>query len=181
MRLLETAAGMDHGMPDMDYLRIPEFRKVIQRYLDVKPGAFFEASFQADQFATSKDLLRKRDELLFAGWDFVSGPDTPVYLMIFADLELLVELVEPLQEVVGKGLADRFSRLLQSLPNCELPFQTIFHLEPTTMLPVHWQRLLRVLEAKGVSVKLHEIPLTPSTQHDLGAIQQLLRDNSTQR
>lgn len=181
MRLLETAAGLDHGMPDMDYLRIPAFRKVIQQYLDTNSDAFFEASFQADQFATSKDLLRKRDELLLAGWDFVSRPDTPAYLKVFAALERLVEEDEPLQEVVGKGLADRFSRLLQSLPNCELPFQTIFHLEPDTLLPVHWQRLLRVLAAKGVSVQLHEIPQAPSTHHDLGAIQQLLQDNSTQK
>jgi len=181
MQLLETAAGMDHRIPDVDYLRIPEFRKAIQRYLELNPDAFFKASFQADQFATSKDLLQKRDELLLTGWNFESRPDTPAYLKAFIGLEQQVEADEQLSSIIYKGFASRFSRLIQMLPDCVLPFQTVFHLEPLDLLPVHWQRLLQVLRSKGLTVHPHEHPREYSPHHDLGVVQQLLRDNSAGR
>lgn len=180
IQLLEIACGNDNNPADMDYLRIPRFRKVARQLLEKDPGVFFGASFQSDQFATSKDLLKKRDELILAGWNFENEPDTPPYLTVFSQLETLIEADEQIQYVLSTGFADRFSRLLKQLPTVEIPFQTLIHVEPLHLLPVHWQRLFRVLEQKGI--KIQALPHHPEADtSDLQKIQQLVCEKNTSK
>src|SRR5690606_1245436 len=70
LRLLESLFGLEGSPEDNNYLRIEAYRQVLRQYLETDSEAFFQHSFEADQFATASDLLDRRDELLLAGWDF---------------------------------------------------------------------------------------------------------------
>lgn len=180
MQLLETACGLDHGAPDMDYLRIPLYRKAIVKLSGEQPHLFFSRSFASDQFATSRDLLQKRDELILSGWDFRREPEMPTYLAVFADLEKIIASDETILELISQGFADRFSRLLAAIPHTELPFQTLVHVEPAELLPIYWQRLFAVLAAKGLKIEAQEHK-SEKGNRDLQTIQEILREKSTRK
>src|SRR4051794_21477040 len=70
--LLETQLGL--GGPEV----VPAVR--MAQYLArlrtiVEPGVFFEASFEADAWATARCLLEWRDTLVASGWNGKAIPD----------------------------------------------------------------------------------------------------------
>lgn len=178
LQLLEGYLGLQQITRETDYLRVEEYRQAIRAYLDKAVGeVFFRNAFLADPFAVAAELLSRRDELLLAGWDLRSDTVMPPRLACLAGIE------EGLREggfPLSVGFAERLTSVLYILPYRYCPIDRIALVEPRNLFPVHWRRLLAILEEKGVEVVEHVLlpewldrsPATGDT--DLRRFQRLL-------
>lgn len=179
LRRLETNCGLAAPPTPIDNLRIEQYRQVLLAYLadaDVPP--FFQASFQADQFATAADLLSRRDELLLAGWNFDYSADLPPRLAVMAGLELVLQSTADVH--LSPGYADRFCRLLEILPHRHHAVASITLIDPAKVLPAYWQRLFQLLQEQGVEL-LHTEQPAIFGDGDLQQAQRALTGQLTQR
>lgn len=151
LHFLEAHLGLQGHPSDDEYLRIEQYRQAIRRQLESWPGTFYQASFEADQFATATDLLQRRDELLLAGWDFRLDDALPERLRCLAHLE---QLIREGQGGLGlsAGYAGRFDAVLKALARRPLPADAIVVNEPMELLPAHFQRLFVLLKEKGIHI-----------------------------
>ncbi|MCB0558541.1 MAG: PD-(D/E)XK nuclease family protein [Lewinellaceae bacterium] len=147
---LEAHLGLLGHPSDDEYLRIEQYRQAIRRQLQSASGLFYQASFEADQFATATNLLERRDELLLAGWDFRPDESLPERLHCLAELE---QILRQGALSLSPGYAGRFTAVLEALPRRQLPLETIFVNEPLELLPVHFQRLFTLLREHGVDIR----------------------------
>lgn len=146
LQLLEGFLGLQQPEREVEYLRIEQYRQALRHYLDQHPEPFFAVSFAADPFATAGELLKRRDELLLAGWDFSRSDGFPPRLSCLADIEKLL----PERDLqLEPGFAERFSAVLNVLPRRHLPLEEIWLIEPIELLPVCWRRLLSALEQRA--------------------------------
>lgn len=152
LRLLESLFGLEGSPEDNNYLRIEAYRQVLRQYLETDSEAFFQHSFEADQFATASDLLDRRDELLLAGWDFSIGENMPVRLKVLAKIETLLKNKNGLDA----GFSERFLAVELALQTKSNPFEKIYLVEPLDLLPHHFQRLLEEFSRKGATVAATE-------------------------
>ncbi len=145
--LLEAAFGMGGHSPDNEYLRIGQYRQVLDNYLEQHPDVFFRASFEADRFATTIELLQRRDELLMSGWDFTFQAEMPERLKCLAAIEQSIR-----QEVPDflPGMADRIHAVLETIGKRRHPLSKIIVNEPLDYLPLAYRRLLNRLREDGV-------------------------------
>ncbi|TAK43147.1 MAG: hypothetical protein EPO28_06380 [Saprospiraceae bacterium] len=162
LHLLETHLGLSGHPDDIEYLRIEQYRQALQCHLKNYPGAFFQKSFEADQFATATELLGRRDELLLAGWDFTSQADTPPRLRTIAGIETLFQPAgdAPAPLTLSPGFASRFCEVLDALDHRRHPFLEIWLNEPLELLPGHFQRLFRKMAATAARPTLRQLPFT---------------------
>lgn len=149
---LESRLGLLGHPSDDEYLRIEQYRQAIRKHLQSSSGSFYEASFEADQFATATNLLERRDELLLAGWDFQAEAALPQRLRCLSELEALLQGGEGGLRL-APGYAGRFAAVLEALPRRRLPVEAIFINEPRELLPSHFQRLFALLEELGAEVR----------------------------
>lgn len=170
LRYLETVWGLPDAPKDNEYLRIEQYRQQLGRYLNTEPRAFFSASFKTDPFAVATDLLKRRDELLMAGWGFQVHQDTPQRLKTIAGLE---SRLEKSTEGLAPGFADRLTRIIEATASWQPAIQKLTCHEPQKLLPVGIQRLLRALSNQGVSLEWKTVP-EPSGDSDLSRLQQHL-------
>jgi hypothetical protein len=176
LSLLETYLGLDGHPDNIDFLRIEQYRQAVISWQSGSPAvrssersedpelasgqqsavlseanilkqAFFQKSFEADQFATAAELLSRRDELLLAGWDFEIKENTPIRLKTLAEIEAIFHQNETAETSITltPGYADRFVEVLKTLDFREHPFTEIRLNEPFELLPCHFQRLLKKL------------------------------------
>lgn len=169
---LESHLGLLGHPSDDEYLRIEQYRQAIRAQLQSCSGLFYEASFQADQFATATNLLERRDELLLAGWDFQMEENLPERLRCLAELE------HTLRENQGglslsAGYAGRFAAVLDTLPRRQLPLDALFLNEPIGLLPLHFQRLFALLGKQGADIRQLPDP-EPRGNTDLARFQRAL-------
>ena len=174
---LESHLGLLGHPSNDEYLRIEQYRQAIQQQLLSSEVRFYQPSFEADQFATATNLLERRDELLLAGWDFQLEKGMPERLRCLAELEQLIRDKEE-ELSLSAGYAGRFSAVLVALHRRQLPVDTIFINEELPLLPIHLQRLFRLLADKGVNIQPLPSPL-PEGDSDLAHFQSALLSNSS--
>ena len=146
----ESQLGLVHPSRDNEHLRIEQYRQALLTALENDSNVFFSASFEAGPFATTMELLQRRDDLLLAGWDFVYTEGMPERLQVIAAIEQILaesEVQFPL------AYADRFAEVLRNLPNRTLQIQQFFHHEPLELLPFYLQELFKLLAAKGIKIQ----------------------------
>ncbi|MCB9323684.1 MAG: PD-(D/E)XK nuclease family protein [Lewinellaceae bacterium] len=174
LRFLERHLGLAHPQRDTEHLRIEQYRQALLTYLEDHPDVFYKASFEASQFATSQELLARRDELLLAGWDFEVEHDPPIRLKVLAEIE---QSFAGLPRQLTADYADRFVKVMEKFGAGKLPVSTIFHLEPMELLPVHLQRLFAGMTEQGI--KISHIPWPEiSGDSDLAIFRKSLVDPS---
>lgn len=180
LQLLEDYLGLGGYQDNIDYLRVEQYRQAIIRLLDSDGEAeksekqtpfFFQKSFEADQFATSAELLSRRDELRLAGWDFKCPEDTPDRLATLAAIENIFiqekerekgreeEDARPL--FLSPGYADRFVEALKVMDERALPFTEIRLNEPFELLPCHFKRLFKKMSESGLRPPIRQTAEAP--------------------
>jgi len=172
LNTLENYLGTSGHRNDTAYLRIEQYRQVVEQHLALHPEPFYQASFAADAFATAHDLLQRRDELLIAGFTFTAVTNLPARLQVMVELE---ELLRAQQEIrLHPGLADRLTGLMQLIPDRSLPIRGITCVEPEHLLPVAYRRLFAQLRQAGVQFHFPE-PEVAQGATDLQQLQQLIQ------
>jgi ATP-dependent helicase/nuclease subunit B len=146
---LEDYLGLSGTLPVDEYLRVEQYRQVIEADLKAQQNRFYSASYAADAFATAQQVLQWRDELLLSGWDFTPMEDMPERLATIAALEKrLRELPKPLCQ----GLADRWHQVCLAIPQRKQPFTHIVIQDPARITPRIITRIFGLLSAQGVLV-----------------------------
>ncbi|MFZ3579931.1 PD-(D/E)XK nuclease family protein [Virgibacillus sp. DJP39] len=153
--ILETQLGLTS--PEVsENLRIASWQELLGSHAsEEKPYA---KSYQTDSWNTAKELLRRRDELVLAGWDpekHVGGSD---WIQTLADLELA-------NKNKLRGFPDRLQALLQALKQAKrnLDIDQIIIVEEDEKLWDVWAiQLLDMLKNLNVQVIKH----TPQTEND---------------
>lgn len=170
IQLFEGYLGLGANVPNVDYLRVEQFRQLLQADLAQHPNVFYAASFQADPFATAGELLSRRDELMLAGWDFQPVGNLP------ARLQAMVRLRQLESTTLPPGFADRFDAVYRALLLRKHPIHAIQVQEPSVLITPAWHRMFDRLLQMGVSVTFGT-PVAPqaSAQTDLGRFQRIIQ------
>jgi len=170
--LFEGYLGLPRYTEELDYLRIEQFRQLLQADVSVFPDSFYADSFHADPFAVAAELLSRRDELWMAGWDFQLDADTPARLRVLQRIRFDPHAHLP-------GMADRFVRVYEALASRIHPIVRLNVLEPKEWLPPAWVRMFERLRTGGVVVEYGRLPESGAApDSDLGKFQELLRKGS---
>lgn len=177
---LEACLGYGGYKHNTDYLRIELYRQAINRFAEEQPGPhFFQASFEADRFATAATLLEWRDELLLAGWSFEPAADPlPPRLEALRHIEahFRIKLADPGFGPQAFGFADRFAQVLEALPTRAIPACRICLYEPEDLYPVHLRRLFDQLRRQGIDVGATPVAAAAPADTLLGQFQRLCAD-----
>jgi ATP-dependent helicase/nuclease subunit B len=178
LSFLEEQLGL--GYPENQaFLRVEQFRQVLQYYLDKHPKAFYAASFEADPLATSEALLSRRDELFLASWDFSISANMPSRLKTLAEIEQLLGLGLPVG--LSAGFAERFVKVMYYLKeNRKLSLEKVYLNEPLKDLAPHWQQLFEELSNKGVEL-IPAIQPKDFAENDLGRFQKALNKDEFEK
>jgi len=165
IEILETAKGLGApGTPNV--VRIAAF----QAALEAMGGAprFWSRSLAVDGWATTRTLLRWRDELVDAGWDAGQQWHSPRLVDLAAADAAAADL--------PPGLADRVAALAATLPATlaarpALPIRRIRLIDAREVHSAGWRRLLDRIEACGVAID--QVPIAPAAAEDtaLGRLQ----------
>ena len=171
--LLEEQLGIPYLFGHQEHLRIEQYRQSLIEHQNDHPRVFYSASLEASPFATTVELLDRRDELLLAGWNFEINGDMPAKLKTYAQVEVCLQKID--RKI--PGIADRYARALHLLKERRLPIQSFHHHEPFEFLPPVIQRLIQILASQKVLC----LPFPESevkAKGDLGVLQNALRKNN---
>ncbi|MDR3078248.1 MAG: hypothetical protein LBV15_05760, partial [Planctomycetota bacterium] len=162
---LQTRLGLG-GLEEPPALRLDQYRRRLEA-ADSRE-AWFQKSFALDPWATAKQLLAWRDELIAAGWDGRPLPETTPRL---AALSALEERLEPL----APGFADRLREALTELPWLDTSAVASIQLaEPLELLPRLWQLAFAKLRELGVAVESTRPKAPAPKTSNLGLLQACL-------
>ncbi|MBF0333683.1 MAG: PD-(D/E)XK nuclease family protein [Alphaproteobacteria bacterium] len=162
--ILETELGLG-GPPSSAVERIAAFQARLA-VLD-GPARFYSCSFATDPWATARQLLSWRDELISGGWDRKPVNNGGERLACLAEVEGLG------QPPLPPGQADRLRAVVTAVtPPLDL---RVIELEaPADTLPPLWRCLLQGLTDAGVAVSCRPAPVADEGAGDLACIQRLL-------
>lgn len=172
LQFFEWHLGLTIPARDNEHLRIEQYRQILKNYLKKNPEVFYAKSFSAGEFPTSLELLKRRDELILAGWDFSIHQNIPDRLRVLAEIETSVNTLDI---TLLPSFADRFRLVLEKLPFGKTPLKELHYLEPVEFLPVHLKKLFEILENSGIHVQQIESPLVEG-QSDLSLFRKSLQD-----
>ncbi len=174
LHFFEKHLGFTGHDSDNEYLRIEQFRQVLEYYLERDPQVFYANSFEADELATANLMLEMRDELLLNNWDFKADQNAPVRLQVMAALQAYITNESLLFDI---GFVERFKAVEKALLKRTQPIKEIHINEPFNLLPVYIQRLFKFLESQGVQlVQYKNENITGSS--DLHKFQQLIHPDT---
>ena len=171
LTLLEKLAGI--GSPDnLEFLRIEQYRQVLQQYLLHNKYAFFANSFEADALATAEILLQRRDELKLAGFNFEQSESLSTRVETFCSIE---KMLKQLPDPFYAAYADRFEKLMESIDG-KTDIDEICLNEPLELLPPHIKRLFSKLSTSGTKITENELILNEDDS-DLNNFKNLLKSS----
>jgi len=169
VQFLEQQLGLIGNESNINYLRIEQYRQALNTHLASGECPFYQASFEADPFATAEELLSRRDELKQLGWDFERGAGMPARLCAIAEIEQIIHTDSALQLLAGK--ADRFAMIMEALQTQRLHLQSITFRDPYELLPAHWALLFDVIKKTQKQVQLVALEQVQTfDETDLGAL-----------
>lgn len=173
--ILETQLGLTLPQAS-ENLRIAQWQELIgSQDTGDKP---FSESYRTDSWNTAKELLRRRDELVLAGWDPVTQQDGSIWIGTLAALELA-------NTDKISGFPDRVRVLLAKLQenNMGLNIEKITIVDEDESLWDPWaQELIQLLKGQGVSIEKEsalfnaetEEPPSADSEFDLSLLQSVL-------
>jgi len=168
--LLETQLGLTFPLVS-DNLRIAEWQELIR---SVDTGSMpFSKSIETDSWNTARELLRRRDELVLAGWDPVIHRGGSSWLQTLAQLELA-------NSNRTWGFPDRVRSLLANLEEQpQLHIDNITIVDEAESLWDPWAiELLQLLKAQGIEIQKNPALSKTETQQnpssDLSLLQRVL-------
>lgn len=147
LNALEVALGLPPLPGSSEIERLISYREALQEYLKNDPSAFYQRSFEAESFSSSRVLLRWRDELRLAGWaaELEAGEPSPSRLTTFG----AVERAASEEEAFLSGPAERIDRILTALKSgLRSGIDSISVVDPMASLPSKWRELLEALGAQ---------------------------------
>jgi PD-(D/E)XK nuclease superfamily protein len=163
--MLESHLGLIGYPTDNEHIRIEQFRQAIRKHLSNNPNTFYARSYAADQLATAGRLLKLRDQLKLAGWNFEISTNTPTRLKIISEIE---ETLINSEKKLSPGFADRFTDILEKIDSQNHPIKKLFHNEPLHLLPDHFKKLFANLKNQGVATApLPDIVINGNTNLDI--------------
>ena len=168
--LLETQLGLSMSQVSQN-LRIAQWQELLGKWDD--GNQLYSKSFETDSWNTAKELLRRRDELVLAGWDPAVHKGGSPWLETLAELELANT------EKIW-GFPDRIRALMKKLQeeNVNLQIEKITIVDPNEHLWDPWaQELLRLLQRHGIQIEKEPVvnePPSAETDTDLALLQAVL-------
>lgn len=151
---LETQLGLVSPVVS-ETRRIAQWEDRIRRLLEEHCGSAtipFSRSFAMDPWNTAKELLRRREELVLAGWDPLAHQGGSRMLEALATLEQ-----QP--EECTSGFADRVRELLRRLQQpAQLELTDLTILDEEDLWEPWFGRLVEGLRTRGVRVRLSRFP-----------------------
>ncbi len=188
LSVVETFLGLAGNEDNIEYLRIEHYRQALLTHKEQNSSnelpLFYENSFQADQFATSAELLNRRDELVLAGYDFNNNTNVPPRINALSQVEAIYIAglsKDGITSFAPAGFADRFLNILKWAKKIEHPFDEIWINEPMAILPSHFQLLFKILSETGKRPHIQQLvspPLSKGSLNDLQKFQQQLLQGS---
>ena len=158
LRWLELHLGLTGHTERIEHIRVEQYRQAMRRYINEYPTVFFQKSFEADQLACAEALLKRRDELLLAGFDFKYNEKLPFRLQVLVAIEQRFLLNEEGVSKLIAGEADRFEKVLVALQHKTVPIEQVVVNESweksgqfSTFLPPQYKRLFDVLSKQNIT------------------------------
>ncbi len=109
-------------------------------------GKWFHESFETDPWATAKQMLFWRDQLIEAGWGGQIDPDGSARLTALAELEQTASALD-------MGREDRLQQVLLRLPQTsQIAISQIQLHDPLELLPPVWQKVIAELKNLAVTI-----------------------------
>ncbi|MEM7572072.1 MAG: PD-(D/E)XK nuclease family protein [Bacteroidota bacterium] len=175
IRTLEAYYGLYPKEERLEYLRVEQYRQLLQNELQKQPTAFFAASFAADPLATAETLLAFRDELLAAGYPLHLGPavSCPPRIELLHRLEQSSLNADNAFDLLP-GEADRINELIAAIRPAGHPALCIWIHEPAELLPPGIVRVLNALSKVGDWLQYLPLPSGSPLDSDLRRWQQTL-------
>lgn len=138
---VETMLGL--GRPEVSVVqRIAVYRQKLQ---EAGSNRFWSASFEADSWSVTRELLAWRDELISAGWK----PGIGTQRSRLADLSAAETAGLP----IPLGQADRLRIAIEELQSVSVSrIKTIRLIDQRKYLPNSWRDLLNALERAGTKI-----------------------------
>jgi hypothetical protein len=154
LSLLEIHLGLVGHPNNNNHIRVEQYRQALKNYLIVNKTAFFQASFDADELATSNALLAMRDELILANWNFELEENMPIRLRTLALIETGLNNPEATIKLnLNVGFSDRIQLIIEALESQKAPFEQVYLNEPLELLPNYLQVLFNKLKQQDVVIQ----------------------------
>ncbi len=177
LRWLETHLGLAGHTERIEHIRVEQYRQAMRRYVKDNPTVFFLKSFEADQLACAEALLKRRDELLLAGFDFKHKDNLPFRLKVLTDIENFFLRNDEGGSKLVAGEADRFEKIIMALEERTVPIEQIIVNEGmekegefSTLLPPQYKRLFDALALQGITFLSHDKHLKMSKYAKFGSV-----------
>jgi hypothetical protein len=142
LEFLETRLGLKRQLLSQAE-RIVVFERILQRLDDER--RFYSRSFQADSWATAKELLRWRDGLIESGWGGEKIPNGGDRFDVFVEIENCLE-------AQGSGIPDRLRSVLNELGKTNVEIATLELIDPLGNLPVLWRQIIEKFRTQNITV-----------------------------
>lgn len=170
LSILETRLGLS-GISVHPVHRIDEYMKRMKA-ID-NDSAWFHNSFAADPWSTARQLLMWRDELIEAGWQ--GNPD----ISGSARLKALAEL-EVVDTPLSPGRPESLQEVIRQLEQgAKVDIAKIEMVEPLDLLPPVWRKLMKLLQAQGITLAQRPLPNPGQQKSNLAAIQRAVLGNGS--
>ena len=130
-----------------DLLRISQYKKALSKALAEQPTLYIVNSYKVDAWGTAKQLLRWRDELILALWDF-DCDDKGVQRLY------TLSIIEDFVQELPAGVNDRWRSILEAIEQKkDLPFlETVTIYEPEATFNPFFIKLVGTLQNCGVQI-----------------------------
>lgn len=158
--ILETQLGLTAPKAS-DNIRIAEWQELIRK--QDTGNQPFSNSFATDPWNTAKELLRRRDELIIAGWDPTVHTGGSIWLETLARLELS-------DHKMTGGLPDRVRALVKKLQDqVQLNIESVTIVDEEESLWDPWcNQLIDLLKYQGMQVEKEQAHVQSITRETRG-------------